>query len=255
MELGRTRIAFSLLILLILSGTGDERNAALMDLISVENLKQHVRGIHYDRSPSDHPEGLEQASQYIEQELLKTGLKVWKEPFQWEGKWYNNMVAEKKGVATPDQVFIIGAHYDTVPGSPGADDNASAVAVLLELAKNFQALPLPSSVRFIAFALEEYGYVGSTHHAKRARDEGEKIAGMISLEMVGFTGPRQKYPLYIDPKYYPNVGDFIAVVANERSEPLLERARRTLRTYIPGLPAEFLDRPPQWRGNGGSTIE
>ena len=147
--------------------------------------------------------------------------------------------------------MILGAHYDTVPGSPGADDNASAVAVLLEVAKQVQGVTLSSSVRFVAFALEEYGYVGSTHHARRARDQAEKIDGMISLEMVGFTGPEQRYPPYINPKYYPNVGDFIGIVANEGSKGMLEGVRRAFKTSIPNLPAEFIVVP----GNGEGLEE
>jgi Zn-dependent M28 family amino/carboxypeptidase len=247
----RTRFLFLIFFLLIPLRTGDERASGIMDLISVDSLKQHVQSIHFDRNPSDHAEELEEAARYIYQELEKAGLKVWKEPFQWEGRWFNNIVAEKRGLTSPDHMLILGAHYDTVPGSPGADDNASAVAVLLEVAKQIRGVTLASSVRFIAFALEEYGYVGSTHHAKRARHQGEKIDGMISLEMVGFTGPEQKYPHYVNPKYFPNVGDFIGIVANGKSEALLEGVRRTFKTHIPKLPAEFIQVP----GNGEGMEE
>ena len=222
-----------------------------MDLITVDSLKQHVQSIHFDRNPSDHAEEMEEAARYIYQELQKTGFTAWKEPYQWEGRWFNNIVAEKKGHASPEHLLILGAHYDTVPGSPGADDNASAVAVLLEVAKQVQGVTLSSSVRFVAFALVEYGYVGSTHHARRARDQAEKIDGMISLEMVGFTGPEQRYPPYINPKYYPNVGDFIGIVANERSKGMLEGVRRAFKTSIPNLPAEFIVVP----GNGEGLEE
>ena len=75
-------------------------------------------------------------------EFLKIGLEVKEDSFQWEGKSYKNIVAEKKGKTSPDRVFILGAHYDTVPGSPGADDNASAIAVLLEVARNIQTVPV-----------------------------------------------------------------------------------------------------------------
>jgi Zn-dependent M28 family amino/carboxypeptidase len=194
---------------------------------------------------------MEEAARYIYEELQEAGFNAWKEPFQWEGRWFHNIVAEKRGCTSPEHLLILGAHYDTVPGSPGADDNASAVAVLLEVAKQVQGTTLSSSVRFIAFALEEYGYIGSIHHASRARHEGEKIDGMISLEMVGFTGPEQKYPPYINPKHYPNVGDFIGIVANEKSKGMLEGIRGTLRMYIPQLPAEFIVVP----GNGEGLEE
>jgi Zn-dependent M28 family amino/carboxypeptidase len=222
-----------------------------MDRITVDSLRHHVQSIHFDRNPSDQAEAMEEAARYIFQELQKAGFTAWKEPFQWEGRWFNNIVAEKKGLTSPDHLLILGAHYDTVPGSPGADDNASAVAVLLEVAKQVQGAALSSSVRFVAFGLEEYGYVGSTYHAKRTRDRAEKIIGMISLEMLGFTGPKQKYPLYINPKFFPNVGDFIGVVGNERSKGLLEEVRRVFKAFVPKLPSEFIVVP----GNGEGLEE
>jgi aminopeptidase YwaD len=165
---------------------------------------------------------------------------VKEDPFPWEGRVYKNIVAEKKGDTSPDKIFILGAHYDTVPGSPGADDNASAIAVLLEVARNIQGVPFHSTVRLIAFSLEEYNYVGSTHYAEKAKAGGEKILGMISLEMVGFTGPKQDYPPYLNPKNYPPVGDFIGMIGNERSKVLLERVHHAFKTSTPKLPSEFL---------------
>jgi Zn-dependent M28 family amino/carboxypeptidase len=194
---------------------------------------------------------LEQAAQYIRREFLKIGLEVKEDLFHWEGRTYRNISAEKRGTTSPDKVLILGAHYDTVPGSPGADDNSSAIAVLLEVARNIQKVSLGSTLKLVAFALEECGYAGSIHYAERAREGGEKILGMISLEMVGFTGPRQDYPPYLDPKYYPNVGDFIVIIGNERSKELLETVRRSFKTCIPQLPSEFLLVP----GNGEGLEE
>jgi len=230
---------------------GDERTYTMKNEISMENLKEHVQSLQFDRNPYDHFHGLEKAAIYIRNEFLEIGLRVWEESFQWEGRSYNNIVAEKKGFGSPDKIFILGAHYDTVPGSPGADDNASAIAVLLEVARNIQRVHLGSTIRLIAFNLEEYGYIGSTYYADRARREGEKIIGMISLEMVGFTHSRQNYPPYINPKYYPNVGDFIGIIGNERSKALLEKVYQSLRMHIPQLPTEFLFVP----GNGEGMEE
>ncbi|MGD0915288.1 MAG: M20/M25/M40 family metallo-hydrolase [Thermodesulfobacteriota bacterium] len=224
---------------------------AMEDTISIENLKQHVRSIHFDRNPRDHCFELEQAAQYIQREFLKGGLEVKEDPFQWEGRFYKNIVAEKEGRTFPDQVFILGSHYDTVPGSPGADDNASAVAVLLEVARNIQSLTLDSTVRLIAFSIEEYDNGGSAHYAEKARRAGEKILGMISLEMVGFTGSRQSYPPYLNSKHYPNVGDFIGIIGNERSKSLLKRVCQSFRTHVPELPSEYLLIP----GNGEEMEE
>jgi aminopeptidase YwaD len=212
----------------------------MKDTISIENLKQHVQNIHFDRNPRDHYFELEQAAQYIQREFLKVGLKVSEDPFQWEGKCYKNVVAEKRGESFPDQVFILGAHYDTVPGSPGADDNASAIAVLLEVARNIQTLKMNPTVKLIAFSLEEYEQGGSVHYAEKARRTGEKITGMVCLEMVGFTGSKQSYPAYWNSKQYPSVGDFIGIVGNERSKSLLKRVYQSFKTHVPELPAEYL---------------
>lgn len=227
---------------------GDETDYSAKSGISLENLKEHVRNLQFDRNPYDSFHELEKAAEYIYNEFLKVGLRVWKESFQWEGKTFSNILAEKKGFGSSDTVFILGAHYDTVPGSPGADDNASAVAVLLEVARSIQKVNLHATVRLIAFSLEEYGYIGSSHHATRARRDGEKIAGMIALEMVGFTNSKQNYPPYINPKYYPDAGDFIGIVGNERSKALLERVYRSFRTHVPRLPTEFFLAPSNSEG-------
>ena len=230
---------------------GDERTSGKKIMISIENLKRHVENIHFDRNPYDGYPKLEQAAQYIEREFQKIGLDVKEDTFQWEGKSYKNIVAEKKGLVSSHRVLILGAHYDTVPGSPGADDNASAIAVLLEVARNIQTVPLEGTVRLIAFSLEEYNFVGSTHYVEKFQRGEEKILGMISLEMVGFTGPRQDYPPYLNPKYYPNVGDFIAIIGNERSKELLEKVCQSFRAHVPRLPLEFLVVP----GNGEGMEE
>jgi len=244
-------LSFLLIFSCIFLLSGDGRIPDKKAMISIDNLKWHVQNIHFDRNPYDHYRELEQAAQYIEREFLKSGWEVKEDRFQWEGRSYKNIVVEKKGTTSPNRVFILGAHYDTVPGSPGADDNASAIAVLLEVAKNIQTVPLECTVRLIAFSLEECDYIGSTHYVESLKKGEEKILGMISLEMVGFTGPRQDYPPYLNPKYYPNVGDFIAIVGNERSKELLEKVCRSFKTYIPQLPLEFLIVP----GNGEGMEE
>ena len=238
----RFRIVFLFFLFLPLSLllVGDGRISGEKVMISIENLKGHVQNIHFDRSPYHHYLELEQAAQYIKREFIDIGLDVKEDHFQWEGKPYKNIVAEKKGITSSHRVFILGAHYDTVPGSPGADDNASAIAVLLEVARNIQAVSLECTVRFIAFCLEEYSYIGSTHYVENLEKGREEILEMISLEMLGFTGPRQNYPPYLNPKYYPNVGDFIAIIGNERSKELLEKVCQSFKTHIPQIPLEFI---------------
>ena len=240
-----------LLFFLCLLLRGDERISKMEDRISIENLKKHVGQLQVDRNPYDRYPALEEAAQYVRGEFLKLGFEVKDDSFSWEGRIFKNIVVEKKGRTSPDKILIVGAHYDTVPGSPGADDNGSGVAVLLEVARALQDFSFNSSVRLVAFSLEEYGFIGSAHHAEEARKKGEKIVGMISLEMVGFTDPRQTYPHTVNPKYYPNVGDFIGIIGNEKSKVLLENVQRSLKTSIPHLPSEYLIVP----GNGEGMEE
>jgi aminopeptidase YwaD len=246
------RISLLLSFFLLFIGLkGDETIYVNRVMVSIENLKRDVENIEFARNPQEGSPKLEQAAQYIKREFVKAGLEVKEDCFQWEGKSYKNIVAEKQGRASCDGVFILGAHYDTVPGSPGADDNASGVAVLLEMARNIQSVSLKGTVRLIAFSLEEYDYIGSTHYVESLKKGKEVILGMISLEMVGFTGSGQDYPPYLEPKYYPNVGDFIAIVGNERSQKLLEKVCQSFKTHIPQLPLEFLMVP----GNGEGMEE
>ena len=244
-------LPFSLLFFLPFFLMGSERTLGMKEMISIENLKQHIRNIHFDRNPYGRYDELEQAAQYIRGEFLKIGMEVKEDLFKWEGRFYKNIVAEKRGIVSSDKVLILGAHYDTISGSPGADDNASGTAVLLEVARNIQALPLDSTLKLIAFSLEEYDFAGSTHYAENARKGGEEILGMISLEMVGFTSLKQNYPHYLNPKKYPTVGDFIGIIGNDRSKRLMERVRRSFKTHIPQLPSEFLLVP----GNGEGMEE
>jgi len=251
MRIRTVHLVFLLIVVLSFFMIGDERLLVGKMMVSVEKLKHHIENIHFDRNPHNGYSKLDQAAQYIKREFLKAGLDAKEDHFQWEGRSYKNIVAEKKGMTFPNRVYILGAHYDTVSGSPGADDNASGVAVLLEVGRNIQKAPLECTVRLIAFCLEEYDYVGSIHYAGNLRKGEEKILGMISLEMVGFTGPRQDYPPYVNPKYYPNVGDFIAIIGNERSKELSEKVRHSFKDHMSQLPLEFLLVP----GNGEAVEE
>jgi Zn-dependent M28 family amino/carboxypeptidase len=109
---------------------------------------------------------------------------------------------------------LLGAHYDAVPHTPGADDNASGVSVLIELARLFAQQPAYHPVRLVAFDLEEYGMVGSIAYAQELRQQGESLRLMLSLEMLGYvdaTPGSQSYPPGLE-ALYPDRGDFIALV-------------------------------------------
>jgi Zn-dependent M28 family amino/carboxypeptidase len=145
-------------------------------------------------------------------------------------------------------LFVVGAHYDSTPATPGADDNASAVAALIELAEWIYPLlkagGLSCRLQLAAYDLEEYGLVGSGDHARRLRAAKAALRGMVSLEMLGYTDRRpgsQGLPPHLAP-LYPNVGDFIGVCGNEASRGLLEAFTRALKG-VAGLPVEFIAVP------------
>ena len=154
-------------------------------------------------------------------------------------------------------LLVVGAHYDSCPGTPGADDNASAVAALLELAAwvgpRLPALgPCRARLQLVAYDLEEYGLVGSTLHAQQLRKAGTAVRGMVSLEMLGYTDQRpgsQNLPRHLR-GLYPDVGNFIGVCANEASVGLLQVLVGGLKG-VPGLPVEFIAVP----GNGAMISE
>jgi Zn-dependent M28 family amino/carboxypeptidase len=143
-------------------------------------------------------------------------------------------------------LVIVGAHYDSIPGSPGADDNASAVAALLELAawvgpRLAPGRPPAARLVLAAYDEEEYGLLGSNHHSGQVRSP---VKGMISLEMLGYTDRRpgsQHLPPHLK-GLYPDVGDFIGVVGNEASRPLLEAVTSGLKR-VEGLPVQSLAVP------------
>ena len=139
--------------------------------------------------------------------------------------------------------IVIGAHYDTVPGSPGADDNATGVAVLLELARDIASGPLKYPVQLVAFDMEEYGYLGSSHHAAKYKQQQKSIRLMISLEMLGYCNHNpnsQSYPAGLK-YFYPNSGNFIALIGTLRTVPDLINFSGKIRKS--GQPCEWLSVP------------
>ncbi len=149
-------------------------------------------------------------------------------------KPFQNIIATRKGHGSlAEEVIVIGAHYDTLSGTPGADDNASGVAGVLELARLFAREQPQRTVQFVAFTNEEPPFfktegMGSRHFVREAKRNGVMIAAMLSLEMIGyFSSERhsQKYPPGFG-FFYPNTADFIAVVGNFRSRPLVHAIKR-----------------------------
>lgn len=194
------------------------------------------------------PGKLEKAALYIEERFRSYGLSVERQALTYRGKSYYNIIAEVKGREGSDGIIVIGAHYDTVAGTPGADDNASGVATLLELARLTVRMPLERTVRFVAFGLEEppvfmTSRMGSYIYAKGLKEEGVNLYGMISLEMTGYFCDNpgcQHYPLPGFRWFYPERGDFIAFVGNIPSRRFTNRLRDSFRASST-LPVESLN--------------
>jgi len=189
--------------------------------VVVENLYRHVEYLSVkigDRHLwKEH--SLSKAADYIESAFQVSGYTVQRQTYSCYGKSVSNLIAEKTG--TEDGVVVIGAHYDTVPGTPGADDNASAVAGMLELGRLQKGSSNKKNLIFVAFVNEEppcFGSynMGSMVYAKHLRDRKVPVDVMISLEMIGYfcKEPIQKYPLPGMGFFYPRTADFIGVVGN-----------------------------------------
>lgn len=190
-------------------------------------------------------DGLDRAREYVGRAFEAVGLTVTRQVYDYGGRSVANLVGDLPEAHRDNSPpYIVGAHYDTVVGTPGADDNASAVAVMIELARIAAAKPPGVPVRFVAFTLEESPVFGGRHQGsrvfvRRLRDAGERIAGAIVLEMVGVTSPRQHYPPIVRWLGYPEIGDFIGVIGNRRSRAFGKRIISGM-CRNPGLPVESL---------------
>ena len=164
--------------------------------------------------------------QYIREQLSQWGtVKI--DDFAVRGRIHHNFILDLPPLSPPlgnggkpeKLPLVIGAHYDTVPGTPGADDNATGVAVLLELARAIALQAIEYPVQLVAFDLEEYGCFGSKHHAVKLKAQKQQIRLMISLEMLGYcdrNSNSQSYPAKLK-YFYPNCGNFIALIGNLRT--------------------------------------
>lgn len=197
---------------------------------------------------------LEAAADHIAQTLRQLGYAVSEQAYVAEGKTVRNIEAELPGRRLPGEIVLIGAHYDSVPGSPGANDNASGVAALLEIARLLAGRPQARSVRFVAFTNEEPPFfysaqMGSRVYARRARERNEDIVAMLALETLGYYDDApgsQHYPIPLYRLRYPDSGDFVAFVGNLSSRALVRRSLASFRRDT-RFPAEGVA-APGWMG-------
>jgi len=257
-------ILFLALILIILPAdsipagdTADDRRTTMaVNSKTAERLREHLQALTVtigERSVR-FPQNLKKTSQYIQSFYREIGLVAHSEPYTYDGFTVTNVVAEILFTPNPSHHLLLGAHYDSVSGSPGADDNASAVAVQLETARNLKAMlgreKLDLAVKFVSFTLEEppaYGTssMGSRVYAAAAHKKKEKIDGMICLEMVGYACREpgcQKYPFPLMFFGYPKEGNFIGIVGNVKSRGFSKTLFRAFKKN-PRLPAVKLTLP------------
>jgi Zn-dependent M28 family amino/carboxypeptidase len=210
----------------------------------VETLAGEIGERHVGR-----PAALHAAERYIAGEFASLGYEVARQTYVAEGVESSNLEVAVPGGERASEIVLVGAHYDTVPGSPGADDNASGVAGVIEIARALRGCSPCRTVKLVAFVNEEppffyFGEMGSRVYARAARKRGDDIRVMLSLEMLGCYSDRagsQAYPPLFG-FFYPKAGNFIAFVSNLRS-------RRTLREVVGAFksgsdfPAEKLASP------------
>ncbi|WP_223754328.1 M28 family peptidase [Myxococcus sp. RHSTA-1-4] len=223
--------------------------------VEPERLRAHVRMLSETFHPRDyrHPENLERAADYIAGQLERAGGHVESQPFRVAGRDYRNVIARfgPEGGAR----LVVGAHYDSAEGTPGADDNASGVAGLLELARVLGREPPPLRVDLVAFTLEEPPHfhtdrMGSAVHARSLKEAGVSVRAMLSLEMLGTYSDApgsQDYPVAALRLRYPDTGDFIGVVGIPGDGGLTDAVAAAMRAGSP-LPVESLTAPRALEG-------
>lgn len=207
--------------------------------ILADRLRAHVTHLAVDIGERNvfRSDTLHAAADYIRHEWSTQGYQVNSQYYQAFGVNSENLEVRRTGKTRPEEIIVVGAHYDTITGSPGADDNASGIAALLELSRLFAPLETARTVRFVAFVNEEppfffWGQMGSRVYAEAAKARGDNIRLMISLEMLGSYSDKpgsQAYPPLLR-HFYPDRANFIAMVSNRAS-------RRELRQLLAAFEA------------------
>jgi Zn-dependent M28 family amino/carboxypeptidase len=177
---------------------------------------------------------LKRSADYIVKRFADAGWTAKRLGYSVNGITCENLEVERRGTQFPEEIVVIGAHYDSVVAGPGADDNASGVAALLALAESLAKVEPARTLRLVAFVNEEPIYfqtplMGSRVYAKASKAHGDRIVAMVSIESVGYFSDAKKSQHYPFPLswFYPSRGNFIGVVGNRGSKALVKRVART----------------------------
>ena len=229
-------------------------------------LEKDVRALSEQLLPRDqtHPQNLDRAAAYIHDRLAESGGRISDQPFTVAGNTYRNVICSL-GPASNERI-VIGAHYDSYHEYPAADDNASGVAGLIELARVLARANLAQQVDLVAYTLEEPPYFGTPHmgsvvHAQSLRDNGVSVKAMLSLEMIGYFSDApdsQSFPISLLRAFYPSQGNFIAIVGGLGEGGLVRRVKRAMLKssqlpvysinaprFVPGV--DFSDHLSYWK--------
>jgi Zn-dependent M28 family amino/carboxypeptidase len=188
-------------------------------------LLEHLNRLVVERDPYLASGQYQLIQQFVHETFAQWG-EVETHPFEVRGQRHANFILKLGGRSTQPAPapLVIGAHYDAVPGTPGADDNASGVAVLLELAQCLAQQPPAVPIWLVAFDMEEYGLLGSQAYATALKAAGQPVRLMMSLEMLGYcdrTPQSQRYPSPVLERLYPSTADFIALIGNLSTIPAM----------------------------------
>lgn len=247
------------------SHTGPLEPLTANEKLLADNLKRHVTAVASREHNMFTVSELAAAAVHIERTLAGYGYNPGVQRYAIDGVEVRNMDAEVPGRELAGEIIIVGAHYDSVSGAPGANDNGSGVAAMLELARLMRESKPSRTLRFVAFVNEEAPFyrgdaMGSRQYARRSKARGERIVAMFSLETIGWYSDRpgsQRYPFPLS-FFYPSTGNFLAFVSNLASRPLLHEAIASFRrhgafpsegvaapAFIPGV--DWSDHWPFWQ--------
>lgn len=215
----------------------------------MENLKKNVHFLSVETGSRGYSErvSLEKTIDYISEELKSYGYEVLFQNYNYNGQDYKNIYIEIKGKKEPEKILLTGAHYDTVVGTPGADDNGSGVSALLELARLVSGKSFEKTIQMVFFTLEEppcfhTEYMGSYIYARELKESGKNIEGMICLEMIGYFSNEpesQNFPHFPVGNPFPHKGNFIAFVSDLSSEDFLWKIKKSF-MVASDLPVESI---------------
>lgn len=210
-----------------------------MNEISVQQLKTHVKKLAGEIGEHNifHPDALAASAQYITRQWQAQGYDVTPQTYRVKGLECSNLEITRAGKSHDNEIILVGAHYDSVFGSPGANDNGSGVAALLELSGMFRELQPKVTLRFVAFVNEEppffsWNKMGSMIYAKAAKRRKDKIRCMICLETIGCYSNQpgtQQYPPLLK-YFYPDTGNFVTFVSNLRSRRVMLQSVNAFRS-------------------------